>query len=189
MVRLLIGGAMALCLMLPASVHAVCEDTNFQTVEVGVGRWRTLTGSDSTWSNDYFDGNSGEPTFPRTQEVGFLSGTNTFNTSILATIQDSSDTECDNVEIRGETAWFTSSASCSGTREGSETYSYFVNTCMFTGNARFFGQRSPTLFGLSFRPSYGNNVTVWRNGVLARYESAFKWQSCFRVSAAQTGCN
>ena len=81
-------------------VLAVCLPIAGGTITTSIARWQTLTGSDGVWVNNLFDGQSGEPTFPQFQEVGFLASGSTWNSATLGTIQDSSTSECDNIEIR-----------------------------------------------------------------------------------------
>jgi hypothetical protein len=169
-------------------VWAVCgENISGKNVQVGIARWRTLTGSDQAWANDLFDGNSGEPTFPRYQEVGYLPAGGTWNAEALATIQDSSATECDTVEIQNTVRWYQFSDVCSSPPEGQATATMFVNTCNFGASAKFFQQSKVVVTGLSYRPSYLTTVNVYRNGVLAAYEVGLN--SCLRVATTTSGCN
>jgi hypothetical protein len=165
---------------------AVCTPIAGSTITTSIARWRTLTGSDQVWVNNIFDGQSGEPTFPQFQEVGFLASGSTWNSATLGTIQDSSTSECDNVEIRSSIKWWTFSNTCDGAPEGIATASLFADTCSFGSSAKFFTQGSPTVFGLSSRPSYQPFANVYRNGTMAGNELG---NPCVRVSAVSTGCN
>lgn len=167
-------------------VLAVCTPIAGGTITTSIARWRTLTGGDQVWVNNIFDGQSGEPTFPQNQEVGFLSSGSTWASATLATIQDSSTSECDNVEIRNSLRWWEFSNACSGAPLGSTSASLFVDTCSFGASATFFTQQSPTIFGLTSRPSYQPFANVYRNGGLVGNELG---SPCVRVSATSSGCN
>jgi hypothetical protein len=172
------------------AVWAICG-VNIQNVNVitAMSRWRTLNGADQAWVNNIFDGQSGEPTFPRLQEVGYLPSGATWNARLEATIQDSASAECNAVEIGHTTYWWAASAECAGTQEGEIWASVYVDTCMQGASAKYFAQEHPTLSGLSYRPSYATRTYIFRDGGPAVAWESGSTNSCLRVSTTTTGCN
>src|ERR1041384_6838030 len=113
--KIAVLGCVGFVLCSSITALAVCENVTNTTQITMIGRFRTLTGADNGWENNLFDGNSGEPTFPSNQQIGFLDSGGTWNVGSLATIQDSSGGDCDDVQILNYVSWYAVSSTCSGT--------------------------------------------------------------------------
>ncbi len=175
--------------IVPSSAFGVCESINGSSLILSIGKWRTIQGAgDQVYINNMYDGGSGEPSFPRTQEIGFLpNGAGSWNAGFLGSLADSADNDCDNITMNHNVSWYTSSASCAGSPEAGITATFNVNTCAL-GNARFYAQRTPLIWALSRRPSYWNFLYITRDSPPQTFSETGS-NPCVQVSTVSTGCN
>lgn len=169
----------------PVGARALCENISNKTLLLGTQRWRTLTGGDQAYANSFYDTGSSEPALPQFQEIGWLPPGGLWLASFFGSIQDSSDSECDDVTEGFEMDFYTSNNTCAQPAFSSFQAVFHANTCN-NGANKFYAQRTTTMsVVIDYAPSYRIQNFIFTGSTLRASEP----NGCVRVSTVESGCN